>query len=588
MSMRSLRPALLFSLLALAACAPAAGSAGPTRHPQHASADADAARVTALADEYVAAFLAAFPEEAEMSGFALERHDGLTDNSPAGLAAWRAREDAWSAALAAIDGSALRGRPEWVTYGMLRERIDASRAVRVCRAELWPVNQMSGWQVAVSTLAQMQPVGTPALREQAVARWRRLPGYVDNEIAQLREGVRLGYTVPRRNAELVVAQLDALLAAPVEQSPLYGPAERDSAPEFRAAWAALIRDALLPAARRYRDYLAAEYLPAARQTVGVGALPDGRACYQAMFRGFTTLDRAPEETFRLGQQRVARNQAEVLGIGQRAWGTSDLDSIRARLRADRFAGREDMMAFSRDALERGRAQVPRFFRTVPRAPVVIEPHPSFLEATASDQYFPAAEDGSRPAQYLINLGTPEQKTRSSAEITVFHETYPGHHLQIALAQEQPGAHPVAQLTSSGSYVEGWARYAEALAEEMGLYTSDAARVERRLWPARGMVLDPGIHLFGWTRQQAVDYVAASGRFDGPQAEALVDRVIAWPGQLTAYDTGGLELFALREQAERELGARFDLREFHDVVLRNGAVTLPMLREAVQAWIAERR
>jgi uncharacterized protein (DUF885 family) len=582
MSMLAIRTAVLIGTAAVL-CAGAA----PALHAQTAPVD-DAARVTALADEYVAAFLAAYPEEAELSGFALERHDGFTDNSPAALAAWRAREDAWAAALAGIDGARLRGRPEWVTYGMLRERVEASRAMRVCRAELWPVNQMSGWQAGIATLAQVQPVGTPALREQALARWGRLPRYIDNEIAWLRQGVRQGYTVPKRNVELVIRQLDAVLAAPPEQSPFHGPAARDSTPAFRAAWAALERDALLPAARRYRDFLANEYLPAARETIGVGALPDGRACYQAMFRAFTTLDRAPEETFRLGEARVARNQAEVMEIGRRTWGTAELDSIRARVSGDNFADREAMMAFSQAAVERARAQVPGWFRTVPRAPVVIEPHPAFLEATASDQYFPAAEDGSRPAQYRINLGSAQQKGRAGAEITAFHETYPGHHLQIAIAQEQPGAHPVSRLVGSGSYVEGWARYSEALAEEMGLYTTAGARVERRLWPARGMVVDPGLHLFGWTREQAVEYIVASGRFDRAVAEAVVDRVIAWPGQLTAYDTGGLEIFALRAQAERALGDRFDIREFHDVLLRNGAVTLPMLRESVEAWIAEKR
>jgi uncharacterized protein (DUF885 family) len=565
-------------LLALAAT-PAAGQGAP--------AD-DAARVTALADDYVRAFVASYPEGAVFAGLTMERHDGLSDNSLAGVRAWQAREDAWAAELARIDGTRLRGRPEWVTYGMLRERVDAARAARVCRMELWPVNQMSGWQVDFASIAALQPVGTPALREQALARWRRVPAYLRNEVANLREGVRLGYTTPRRNVELVIEQLDALLGAPVEQGPFWAPARRDSAPEFRAAWAALLRDKVMPAVAAYRAYLADEYLPAARTTMGVGALPDGRACYQAAFRAYTTLDRAPEETFALGQARVARNQAEAVEIGRRAYGTAELDSIRARASAERFASRDEMLAFANDALRRARAQVPRAFRAVPRAEVEIEPHPSFVEATASDQYFPAAEDGSRPAQYRINLGRTATVTRAQAEITAFHETYPGHHLQVGIAQELPGAHPVSRLISSGSYVEGWARYAEALAEEMGLYTSDAARVSRRMWPARGMVLDPGIHLFGWTREQAVDYIAASGRMGPQEAGALVDRVVAWPGQLTAYDTGALEFFALREQAERELGARFDLREFHDVLLRSGAVTLPMLRESVEGWIAEKK
>jgi uncharacterized protein (DUF885 family) len=471
---------------------------------------------------------------------------------------------------------------------MLRERIEASRAARVCRAELWPVNQMSGWQADFATLARVQPVGTPELREQALARWRRIPRYLQNEIDNLREGVRLGYTTPRRNVELVIEQLDALRDMPVEESPFFAPAQRDSAPGFRDAWAALLRDEVMPAVTSYRDYLAEEYLPAARESLGVGALPDGRTCYQASFRLYTTLDRPPEETYALGQARVARNQAEVGEIGRRAFGTGDVDSIRARLQTGGFASRDEMLAFSNDALRRALAAVPRAFRTTPGATVIITPHPAFLEATASDQYFPAAQDGSRPAQYRINLGKSATTTRAQAEITAFHETYPGHHLQVGLSQQAAGAHPVARLISSGSYLEGWARYAEALAEELGLYTSDEARVARRLWPARGMVLDPGIHLFGWTREQAVDYITRSGRMGAQEADALVDRVVAWPGQLTAYDTGGLEFFALRELAERELGPRFDLREFHDVVLRNGAVTLPMLRESVEAWIAERR
>ncbi len=577
--MRIRSPIFLTVLATLAASIPLVAQTAP--------AD-DAARVTALADDFVRAFVASFPEEAHVSGLTIERHDGLTDNSPAGVRAWQAREDAWAAELARIDGAALRGKPEWVTYGMLRERLEASRAARVCRGELWPVNQMSGWQAGFSTIAGLQPVGTPALREQALGRWRRMPAYLDNEIANLREGVRLGYTTPRRNVELVIQQLDALLAAQVEENPFWSPAERDSTPEFRAAWAALLREQVMPAVARYREYLSAEYLPAARTTVGVGALPDGRACYQASFRAYTTLDRAPEETYALGERRVARNRAEAVEIGRAAYGTAHLDSIRARATAGAFATRDEMLAFANAAVERARAVAPRWFRTMPRAGVVIEPHPSFLEATASDSYYPAAEDGSRPAQYRINLGKSTTTSRAQAEITAFHETYPGHHLQIGIAQELPGAHPVTRFISSGSYVEGWARYAEALAEEMGLYTSDAAHVSRRMWPARGMVLDPGIHLFGWTREQAVEYIASSGRMGAHEAGALVDRVVAWPGQLTAYDTGGLEIFALREMAERELGSRFDLREFHDVLLRNGAVTLPMLRESVEAWVAERK
>ena len=580
-----LRPAAAALLLVLAL-----PSAGLAQAPSARSADSLAARVTALADEYVREFVARFPERAEGSGMSIARHDGLSDNSLAAGREWDAREDAWAAATARMDGGALWGRPEWVTFGMLREALEAARGRRVCRQELWPVSQLTGWQADFAELAGTQPVGTPELRGQALARWRKVPRYLDTEVANLREGVRLGYTTPRRNVELVIGQLDALLATPTEESPFYAPARRDSAPEFRAAWRSLLETELAPAVRRYRDYLRDEYRAAARQAAGVSANPDGAACYRALFRGYTTLNRAPEETAELGRARVARNRADAEALGREAYGSGDLQAVLARIRADsstRFGIRDELLAFSRDAVARGRAAAPRWFRTLPRAEVEIQPHPAFLERSASDQYSPAAEDGSRPAVYRINLYRPERKPRATAEVTAFHETYPGHHLQIALAQELPGAHGLASLVFSGAFVEGWARYSEALAEEMGLYTVPGARITRRIWPARGMVVDPGIHVMGWTREQAVAYIMEAGR-GREEAESMVDRVAVLPGQLTAYDTGGLEIFALRERAERELGAKFDVRDFHDAVLGRGAVTLPMLREAVDRWIASRK
>ena len=166
-----------------------------------------------------------------------------------------------------------------------------------------------------------------------------------------------------------------------------------------------------------------------------------------------------------------------------------------------------------------------------------------------------------------------------------HETYPGHHLQDSVAGEIPAAHPITRLVFNDGYGEGWARYSEALAEEMGLYSSDYALANRRLWPGRGMATDPGIHLFGWSRERAAEFMAESGRMTPDEADATVDRIAVWPAQFTAYDTGGLEFFALRAEAERALGSGFDIRAFHDAVLGNGSVTLPMLRQQVEAWIA---
>lgn len=248
-------------------------------HPQAgqtlSAVDTAAARVTALADECVGEYLLFFPEQATLLGIPEAANGRLTDNSLAGLRAWQAKEDAWAAQLDKIDGRALWGRTEWLTYGFLKEFLDASRGTRIVRQELWSVNHMSGWQVGFTQLAAIQPVGTESLRAQALSRWRLIPRYIDNDIANLKEGIRQGYTAPKRIVELVIGQLDAVQGAAPEQSPFFSPAQRDGTPEFKKVLGDLLAKEIHPAVRRYRDFLKSEYLPAARETIGISALPNG-------------------------------------------------------------------------------------------------------------------------------------------------------------------------------------------------------------------------------------------------------------------------------------------------------------------------
>jgi len=202
----------------------------------------------------------------------------------------------------------------------------------------------------------------------------------------------------------------------------------------------------------------------------------------------------------------------------------------------------------------------------------------------SAHYRPGSAD--RPGEYRIPLFEPEEQSRGSAEKTAFHEAWPGHHLQVSVAQSVEGLHPVTQIVWFSGPGEGWARYAEALAEEMGLYATITGPILRRAWPARGMVVDPGIHLFGWTREQAIAFLIESGSFSVNDAEQMVDRIAILPGQLTAYDSGGLEIFALRKLAEDAMGKNFDIREFHDRILENGTIPLIQLRAHIEDWIRD--
>jgi uncharacterized protein (DUF885 family) len=550
-----------------------------------------ATQVTRLADAYVAEFVTRFPDRAELSGLSVARHDTLTDNSLEALRKWQALEDGWAEEIAPLDAALLRGRPEWITLGFLEEAIESSRRGRVCRYELWPVNQLSGWQAHMVQLAEVQPVGTQRARADALARWGQLPLYLDTEIRNLREGARRSYTTPKRNVQLVIGQLDQLLAKPLEQWPFYSPAERDKSEAFQSAWKKLLTERIAPAIERYRTYLRDEYLGKAREPIAITANPEGEACYHASFRGYTTIERPGTETFELGRREVEQNLAAALEIGRKSLEADDVKTLVARINQDRanhFESREQLLDFARQSVARSRKHLPQWFADVPRADITVEPYPAFLEREANDGYRPPAEDGSRPAKYQITLFRFAETTRSNAEITAFHEAYPGHHLQIGLAIERPAAHTITRLVGNSGFAEGWARYAEALAEEMGLYSSDYARANRRLWPARGMVVDPGIHLFGWTREQAAAFILESGRFPPQTAAAAVDRIAVWPGQLTAYDTGALEFFALRQQAKQALGERFDIREFHSVMLGSGTVTLPMLREQVRIWLESKK
>jgi uncharacterized protein (DUF885 family) len=570
------------SLLLILACA-----AQPPAPPPAPSADD---RVKSLADAYLDGFFARNPDQITLYGVPGRRHDALQDNSLDALRLWQAREDGWLKALQQIDPATINASSLRATQAILRETLEGAIAARVCRTELWTVSQfVNGWQVQDGYLVTIQPIGTDEARKDALARWSKLPAYIDKEIANLREGLKAGYSAPKGNVRLAIDQMNTLIATPLAESPFDSPSVRDKTPEFQRSFDLLVREQLVPAFTRYRDFLQGEYLSAAREAVGVSANPNGAACYDASVRYFSSLPRTAKEVHATGLEQVARLDAEMKAIGERSFGTGDVPKLLERVRTDKpylFKNREQLIGYSQAALARSKAAMREWFGLLPAADVVIQPYPKFREKSGPNEYNPPAEDGSRPAVFFINAYKAETKSRAPAESTAFHETIPGHHLQGAIALERKEIHPIGRYLGNAGYQEGWALYTERLADEMKLYSGDLDRLgmlSSQALRAVRLVVDSGLHALGWTRQQAIDFMLAHTAEPKDDVVSEIDRYIIYPGQATAYMLGAIEITRLRAEAKQAMGARFDIKAFHDRVLEDGAVPVSFLGEKIRTW-----
>jgi uncharacterized protein (DUF885 family) len=590
------RPSSFAAVLAVAAlvgCSGAASAPAPAPAPAPSQRPAAGARVLAIADAIVDDLFANSPDYVAMLRPPGARFDDLPDDSLPALAARQAREDGYLAELAGVDRAALGEGPEALAYDIAKETLEARRDVRVCRGELWlPVRQMGGGiQVNLANLAQAQPVGTPEARRAALARFAKLPAFVATHLANLREGLRLGYTQAAINVRQVVAQLDKMTEGPPESSPFYSPAERDADPEFRAQWAALVAREITPAWVKLRDFLRDEYLPKARTAFGVSANPDGAACYKAAIRYSTTLPLEPKVVHERGIAELAHLEAEMKALSAKSFAGADVRALLVHFSTDPAYLQKDAAAVRAQAsatIARARAALPQAFGLLPTSDVIVEPIPAYQEKNASAHYLTAALDGSRPATYRIRLYQPEKQSVVLGESTAFHETVPGHHLQLNIANQRADNPRIARFLFNSGFGEGWALYAERLSDELGLYSDDASRfgmLSNAAWRAVRLIVDTGLHAFGWDRERAVLLLLEHTALSRQQAEQEVDRYISWPGQATSYMTGYLEITALRAEAEKAFGPAFDRKAFHDRVLSGGSVPLPVLRRRVEQWIA---
>lgn len=463
---------------------------------------------------------------------------------------------------------------------------------------LIPITNREGFHLDFVEAPNKFPFNTVKDYENYVARLHAFRGYVTQNIELMREGLKKGITLPsevlgglldRVNPHIVDDPSVSLLFAPFKKFP-----ERvNESDRERLAQAAkqAISQSVVPAFRDLKDFFANEYLPGARGTTGALALPNGREFYRYRVKHFTTLDVSPEQIHETGLSEVKRIRAEMAQVMKRAKFEGDHSAFIKFLRTDeRFypKNKAELLEKTAFVLKKIDGQLPSLFKTLPRTPYGIKEVPEYIAPKTTTAYYnPPAGDGSRAGFYFVNTYNLKSRPLFEVEALSLHEAVPGHHLQIALQQELnlPKYRRFAGFTV---FVEGWGLYSERLGLETGFYEdpySDFGRLSYEMWRACRLVVDTGIHYLGWTRKQAIDFMAENTALSIHNIEAEVDRYIAWPGQAVAYKMGELKIRELRTKAEKELAGKFDVREFHDVVLGSGAVPLKILEENVASFIA---
>ena len=431
---------------------------------------------------------------------------------------------------------------------------------------------------------------------------RTIPVVLDNAVLRFRQGMSSGVVETRLTVTNMIAQIDALLAQKVEDSPFYSPVRRFPAtvPEgkqaaLRDAYAGAIGSDIYPAYRRLRAFLADEYLPAARGTVGLAAMKGGAGLYRRMIERETTVRMEPDAVHRIGLSEVARIQREMEGVRAELGFTGTLGAFFEHIRTDpRFHPRtREQLADGFAAVGRAvDAQVPKYFNHVPKTPLLIQAYPAYREKfEAGGSYNQGAADGTKPGVFFYNAYDLPSRFLTGITTLYLHEGAPGHHFQISLAQEDTTLPDFQRYGGNNAYVEGWALYAETLGYPMGFYKDPMQHwgtLDDEMLRAMRLVVDTGLHAKGWSRDQAIDYMLANSGMGRSDATAEVERYIAIPGQALSYKIGALTIQRLRAKSEAALGAKFDIRAFHDQVLGSGALPLPILEAKIDRWIAATR
>ncbi|MEJ1966147.1 MAG: DUF885 domain-containing protein [Gammaproteobacteria bacterium] len=519
------------------------------------------------------------------------------DASLAGLAKRNDANIATLARLQRIDRAALSMQDQ-LSYDLFAQEYRNRVGAYPFKPYLYDVRPRDGLQ-SLSELAELIPYATVSDYEHWIARLKTIDRYLAQNQSLLEEGIREKRTQPRVIMERVLPQITALTKSSPEDSPFYAPFRRipESIPQaerarLQAEGKAAIESVVIPAYARFEKFFRERYLPASRATDGIWDTPDGLAFYQERARFHTTTNLTPEQIHQIGLKEVARIRAAMDEVIREVGFKGSFGDFLEFLRTDpQFYYKTPDELFRAYAVlaKQIDPELVKLFRRLPRTPYGVRPIPDTSAPNTTTAYYQGpAIDGSRAGYYYVNLYRPEVRPKYEMEVLTLHEAVPGHHLQISLAQEQSDLPAFRRNAEYTAFVEGWALYTESLGDRLGLYKDPYSRFGQLtydMWRAVRLVVDTGIHAKHWTRQQAIDYFKANAAKTEADIINEVDRYISWPGQALAYKVGQLRILELRTLAERELGPKFDIRDFHDVVLSSGAVPLDVLERQVKDWIA---
>ncbi len=461
-----------------------------------------------------------------------------------------------------------------------------------------PILVDEGFHTSFARLPNEMPFRTVADYEHYLARLQDWPRYVGEQIGNMRAGLERGMTQPRVilegfdsgiAAHIVADPEDSVYYAPLRQMP--GTISASEAERLRGATITAISGSVIPGYQAFLDFMRDEYLPGARTTLGAYALPDGRAYYSHKIRQFTTLDLSADEIHQIGLDEVARIRSEMQAIIDATEFAGSFADFLAFLRSDPRFYPDSPEALLKEAAYIAKTmdgKLPALFKTLPRTPYSVAPVPADIAPKyTAGRYVPPAAGSTQPGYYWVNTYALESRPLYTLPALTLHEAVPGHHLQWALAIEQEAQPDFRQYDYISAYGEGWGLYSEWLGVEAGMYEDpydDFGRLTYEMWRACRLVVDTGLHDKGWSRDQALDYLASNTALSIHEVTTETDRYISWPGQALSYKLGELKIKALRRRAEGQLGENFDLREFHDTILASGSVTLTVLEQLVDDYI----